>query len=272
LPVAEANGVDLYYELTGDRGDPIVLIHGSWTDHSNWNLVVAGLSENFRVLAYDRRGHGRSGTTGTQGSGEEDALDAAALVARLDLVPAHIVGNSFGGSIALKLAASQPQVFRSLMAHEPPLFNLLMSDISVLPMLAEGRKRREQVIRVLESGDRVGAARLFVETLTFGPGAWERMPVQSRDRMVANADTWLDETRDSAGSSVDLEALAQFRKPALLTYGGRGMQGSELIIEKLAKAIPDSKAEFDPYGGHAPHVSNPGEFMRRVATFAQSSG
>jgi pimeloyl-ACP methyl ester carboxylesterase len=269
LPVAEANGVNLYYELTGDHGDPIALIHGSWTDHSNWNLVIAGLSENFRVLTYDRRGHGMSEKTGTQGSGEEDALDTAALLARLDLVPAHIVGNSFGGSIALKLAVTQPHVFRSLMVHEPPLFNLLMSDPSVLPMLTEGRNRREQVIRVLESGDRVGAARLFVETLTFGPGAWERMPAQSRDRMVANADTWLDETRDSTGSSVDLEALAQFRKPALLTYGGRGLQGSKLIIEKLAKAIPDSKTEFDPNGGHTPHVSNPRAFVSRVTAFAQ---
>jgi pimeloyl-ACP methyl ester carboxylesterase len=272
LPITDANGVDLYYELTGDHGDPIVLIHGSWTDHSNWNPVVTGLSESFRVLTYDRRGHGRSGRTGTQGSGEEDALDVAALLARLDLVPAHVVGNSFGGSIALKLAAAQPQVFRSLIVHEPPLFDLIMGDPSVLPAIAEGRRRREQVIRMLENGDRAGAARLFVETLTFGPGAWERMSQQSRDRMIANADTWLDETRDGAGSSVDLEALTRFRKPALLTYGGRGMQGSKRVIERLAQAIPGSKVEFDPSAGHAPHVSNPGEFVRKVTAFAKSSG
>ncbi|MDA4135551.1 MAG: alpha/beta hydrolase [Thaumarchaeota archaeon] len=271
MPITNANGVDLYYELTGDHGDPIVLIHGSWTDHSNWSPVVAGLSESFRVVSYDRRGHGRSGKTGTQGSGEEDALDAAALLTRLDMVPAHVVGNSFGGSIALKLAAAQPQVFRSLMVHEPPLFDLITGDPSVLPALAEGRKRREQVIRVLESGDRAGAARLFVETLTFGPGGWERMSAQSRERMIANADTWLDETRDSAGSSVDLEALARFRKPALLTYGGRGMQGSKRVIEKLAQTIPGSKVDFDPGTGHAPHVSDPGEFVRKVTAFAQSS-
>jgi pimeloyl-ACP methyl ester carboxylesterase len=98
------------------------------------------------------------------------------------------------------------------------------------------------------------------------------MPVQSRDRRVANADTWLDETRDSAGSSVDLEALKRFRKPVLLTYGGRGMQGSKLVIEKLENAIPGSRVEFDPRAGHTPHVSNPGEFVRRVTTFATSSG
>jgi pimeloyl-ACP methyl ester carboxylesterase len=272
LPVTKANGINLYYELTGDHGEPIMLIHGSWTDHSNWNAVVGGVSENFRVLTYDRRGHGKSETTGTQGSGDEDAMDAAALLTQLNLVPAHVVGNSFGGSIALKLAASQQQLFRSLMVHEPPLFNLLADDPSIAPMMAEGMKRREQVIKVLESGDKVGAARLFAETLTFGPGAWDRMSPEARDRMVANADTWLDETRDSKGSSVDLQALARFTKPALLTYGGRGMRGSNLVIERLAKAIPNSKVEFDPNQGHAPHVSNPREFVRRVTAFAQSAG
>jgi len=271
LPVTEANGVGLYYEIAGDHGDPIILIHGSWTDHNNWYPVIAGLSENFRVLTYDRRGHGKSEKVITQGSCEEDAADAAALLNGLNLVPAHVVGNSFGGSVALKLATVQPQVFRSLMVHEPPLFDLLKGDPTIMEALAEGRKRREQVIHVLETGDRVEAARLFVETLTFGPGAWDRMPARGRERMIANADTWLDETRDSKGQSVDLEALARFRKPALLTYGGRGMQGSRLVIERLAKTIPSSKVEFDPTGGHTPHVSNPEEFVRKTTAFARSS-
>jgi pimeloyl-ACP methyl ester carboxylesterase len=271
LPVTEANGVGLYYEIAGDHGDTMILIHGSWTDHNNWYPVIAGLSENFRILTYDRRGHGKSEKVPSQGSGEEDAADAAALLNSLDLSPAHVVGNSFGGSVALKLAIVQPQVFRSLVVHEPPLFDLLKGDPSIMEALAEGKKRREQVIRVLETGDRVEAARLFVETLTFGPGAWDRMPARGRDRMVANADTWLDETRDSKGQTVDLEALSRFRKPTLLTYGGRGMQGSKLVTERLAKVIPGSKVEFDPTGGHTPQVSNPEVFVRKTTAFLQSS-
>ncbi|MGD0637113.1 MAG: alpha/beta hydrolase [Nitrososphaerales archaeon] len=271
MPVAEANGVKLYYEQLGDRGDPLLLIHGSWTDHSNWNPVVAGLSETFRVVVYDRRGHGLSEKPVTQGSGEEDARDAAALLARLEMSPAHIVGNSSGGSIALKLAAAQPQLFRSLTAHEPPLFKLLNDDPLVQSALAEGNRRRDQVIRVLEGGDMVGAARLFVETLTSGPGAWDRMSPQARERMAANADTWLDETRDPEGSNVNLDALSRFDRPARLTYGGKGMRGSKLVVESIAKAIPNSRVEFDPEAGHSPHVTNPREFVRRVTAFALSS-
>jgi len=271
LPFAEANGVKLYYELNGDRGDPMVLIHGSWVDHTTWDLVVPSLAESFRVLTYDRRGHGRSEKSGTQGSGEEDAVDVSALIMQLGLAPAHVVGNSFGGSVALKLAVLHPSVFRSLIVHEPPLFDLLRSERSAIPMLLEERERIEHVIRLLESGDKLGGARLFMETVILRPGMWEMLPEQLRETIVANADTWLDETRDPAALDVDLQALTQFRKPSLLTYGGKGLRGSKLIIEKLAKTIPNSKVEFDPEEGHSPHLANPAKFVKTLRAFTSSS-
>ena len=271
LPFAEANGVKLYYELNGERGDPMVLIHGSWVDRTTWELVVPSLAESFRVLTYDRRGHGRSEKPATQGSGEEDAMDASALITQLGLVPVHVVGNSFGGSVSLKLAVLQPSIFRSLIVHEPPLFDLLRSEHSAIPMLLEERNQIERVIRLLESGDKAGGARLFMETIILRPGMWEMLPEQLREMIVANADTWLDETKDPAALSVDLKALAQFRKPTLLSCGGKGLRGSKLIIEKLAKTIPNSKVEFDPDEGHSPHLANPAKFVRTVRAFASSS-
>lgn len=271
MPLIEANGVNLYYELNGDHGDPIVLIHGSWGDHANWARVVPGLSKSFRVLSYDRRGHSMSERVPTQGSGDEDASDAAALVTRLNLPPVHVIGNSFGATIALKLAARQPAIFRSLTVHEPPLFDLLTDDPSTAPVLKEGRSRAEAVIRLLERGDRSGGARQFVETMAFGPGQWERLPSSLRDTFVANADTWLDETRDPMALNLDLKALSKFQKPALLTYGGTSPPFFKPIIGKVAKALPNSRVEEYPNDGHTPHISNPEEFVRRVTAFAESS-
>src|SRR5208283_3036305 len=176
LPEIQVNGIKLYYELTGMHGDPVVLVHGSWGDHSNWDAVVPGLSENFRVLIYDRRGHSRSEKSATQGSGDEDASDLSALIMKLGLVPAHVVGNSFGASIAVKLAAKQSTIFRSLSIHEPPLFDLLSDDPSAKQGLLEMRSRINAVKKVLESGDAQKGARFFVETVAFGPGAWETLP------------------------------------------------------------------------------------------------
>lgn len=60
MPTTIANGVRLFYELTGDAGPPLVLVHGSWGNHISWDFVVPALAQRFRVVVYDRRGHGQS--------------------------------------------------------------------------------------------------------------------------------------------------------------------------------------------------------------------
>src|ERR1700730_11341677 len=124
MSTARVNGVELYYERSGS-GEPLVLVHGSWSDHHNWDPVVSALAESFLVLAYDRRGHSASERPSGQGSVLEDADDLAALIDELDLATAHVAGNSFGAIIALRAASRRPDVFRSLIVHEPPLFGLL---------------------------------------------------------------------------------------------------------------------------------------------------
>ncbi len=53
------NGVELFREFQGE-GEPLVLVHGSWVDHFNWQGVAPGLAGSFRVLTYYRRGHSQS--------------------------------------------------------------------------------------------------------------------------------------------------------------------------------------------------------------------
>jgi pimeloyl-ACP methyl ester carboxylesterase len=270
LPFAEVNGTRLYYEVAGERGDPMLMIHGSWGDHNNWSRVVPELSKRFRVVTYDRRGHSKSERAKTRGSAAEDAMDASALLGRLGLAPAHVVGNSFGATITLKLAARQPSDFLSLEVHEPPLFGLLKGDPAE-PLALEGQKRAAAVAKTLERGDRGEGARQFVETLAFGPGQWERFTPEMKETFITNADTWLEETKDPAGDVVDLEALSRFRRPALLSHGGRSPPFFIPILEKVAAAVPGSVVQFYPDDGHAPHVSNPVEFVRRVTEFAASA-
>jgi pimeloyl-ACP methyl ester carboxylesterase len=90
VPRDTVNSVGLYWERTGESGDPLVLVHGSWGNHHNWDVVVPGLSRSFRVLTYDRRGHSQSERPTRTGSVLEDVADLAALIEHLRLAPAHI--------------------------------------------------------------------------------------------------------------------------------------------------------------------------------------
>lgn len=270
MPIVQANGVSLHYELQGEGGDPIVLIHGAWFDRHNWDSVVPEFSRSFRVLNYDRRGHGHSGAVAGRGSATEDAADASALLTRTGLAPAHVVGQSTGGIVALRLAMEHPRVVRSLSVHEPPLLGLLADDPSFAPIIAEEMARRNAVLGVLEKGDREGGARLFVETQMAGPGGWDKLPRPIRETFIANADNYLDEMRNPVDATIDLEALGHFPGPALLSCGGTSKPLMKRIVEKLATAMPASRVHTFAGAGHNAHITHPKEFARTISAFVNS--
>lgn len=238
MPEAEANGVRLYYELHGS-GDPLVLVHGSWTDATNWALVVPALAEAFQVLVYDRRGHSRSQRPDAPGSVDEDGDDLVALLEALELAPAHVVTSSWGGNIALRLATRRPEVFRSLCCHEPPLWSLLEDDPESLELLEQGVGSLEGVASKIAAGDHEGAARQFADEVAFGPGAWENeLPPEARAISINNAPTFLDELQDPNKARVDEEALARLEAPVRLTDGSESPPIFPRVVERLVGADP----------------------------------
>ncbi len=101
------NGVTLAYERRG-RGAPFVLLHGFPLDHTIWEPVVALMDERAEVILPDLRGHGASEAPKTPYSMDDMADDVAALLDRLDVARAVIVGHSMGGYVALAFAARHP--------------------------------------------------------------------------------------------------------------------------------------------------------------------
>ena len=190
MATAKMNGVRLFYELNGTGEVPLVLVHGSWDSHNDWDLVVPRLADTFRVLTYDRRGHSKSERPGGRGSVREDVADLAALIEHLGLVPAWVVGNSFGASITLRLAGERPELFRGFIAHEPPLFSLLSDDPVLAPLLEEVDQRIKAVVERIGFGDHAGAAEQFVETVALGPGSWAQVAPEIQQTHIENA-PWL---------------------------------------------------------------------------------
>jgi pimeloyl-ACP methyl ester carboxylesterase len=271
MPTTPINGIRLNWQLTGDVGDPVVLVHGSWGDHRNWAAVVPALSRAFRVLTYDRRGHSGSERSEGQGSVREDVADLAALIEHLDFFPAHIIGNSFGASIVLRLAGERPDLFRSLIVHEPPLFGLLKDEPKAQFALGTATDRIAAVVESLTAGDFDGGARRFVETIAFGPGAWSKLPQQARDTFIFNAPTWLDEVRDPDALEIDLDSLRNFPAPALITVGGQSPPFFPLVVGRVARALARAERGTFAEAGHVPHLSHPEEHVRVVTRFIQDA-
>lgn len=269
MSTAKVNGVRLFYELTGSGVVPLVMVHGSWDSHHDWDLVVPRLSETFRILTYDRRGHSQSERPSGQGSVREDVADLAALIKHLELMPAWFVGNSFGASIALRLAGEYPILFRGLIVHEPPLFSLLADDRSVTPMLVAVQKQISAVVERIASGDHAGAAEQFVETVAYGTGTWATLPRKVQEVMIENAPTFLDEANDPEQLNFELESITDFLKPVLFTLGDQSPPSFAPVVSKLSKVFPNAEVVVIPGAGHVPHATHPSIYAKAVIEFTR---
>jgi pimeloyl-ACP methyl ester carboxylesterase len=263
------NGVSIAYEVAGE-GEPLVLVHGSWGDRHNWDTVFDSLARSFRVIRYDRRGHSESERPAGQGSFQEDADDLSALIEALRLGKVHVVGNSGGAAIALKLSAKRPELFRSLIVHEPPSFHVLADIPELAPVLEMVGERIHKVIALLSASRIEEGAQTFVEEIAFGPGAWPGLPEQLRRTFIFNAPTWLDETRDPDALDLDLAALARFDRPALVSDGSTSPPFFAAVVRKVAAALPHATHATFSGAGHVPHLSHPAEYVHRVQEFARS--
>ncbi len=104
------------------------------------------------------------------------------------------------------------------------------------PMLEEVGKKMGAVVERIASGDHVGAAEQFVETVALGPGSWARLPHELQQTFVTNAPTFLDEARDPEQLVFDLAWIRGFPHPLLLTMGDQSPPMFAPVIAKLGAA------------------------------------
>ena len=113
MPITNANGVDLYYEIHGE-GEPLLLIMGLSLNSKSWFRTLPDLSEHFKVIVFDNRGVGLSSKPSTPYSIELMAEDAIAVLNAAGVDSAHVYGISMGGMIAQRLSIRHPERVRSL--------------------------------------------------------------------------------------------------------------------------------------------------------------
>ena len=257
------NGTTLAYDVAGD-GETLVLIHGSWGERQTWAFVMPGLAESFRVVSYDRRGHGESVGQPDAGTVHDDVADAAALIEALGAAPAYVVANSYGSCIALRLATEHPELVKSMVCHEPPMLGILAGSSEHKALLDDQLPKIAEVRRRLEQGDERDAAEYFVENVALGPGAWALIPPPMQDMFVRNARTFLGELRDPDALQIDVEALRTIETPLLLTNGDQSPAMFAPIAETIAAAIPNVRRQTLAGAGHVPQLTHPDDYVALV--------
>ncbi len=255
------DGAELEVESHGD-GEPVLLVHGSNISSAFVPMLGEQALAGYRLIRYNRRGHGRSSPAPAGFSVEDQAADAASLLRSLGAVPAHVVGHSYGGPIATQLALDAPELVHSLALLEPPLPGLpgqLEFDRLVAPI---GERFRR--------GDRVGAYdelllatggphyRLVLDTLL--PGAYEQA--------VADLDCYFAAEQASVAAwRFTRDEAARLTQPVLLVLGtkttGWFVEGNEL----LRRWLPHAATAEIPGASHLLEITHPRAVAETLGAF-----
>lgn len=115
MAFVRVNGVVLHHEVRGRADAPaLVLANSLGTDFRIWNAMLAALGDRWRVVLYDKRGHGLSEATPSPYRMDDHVGDLSALLDHLGVTKAAVVGLSVGGMIAQGLAAKRPDLVSAL--------------------------------------------------------------------------------------------------------------------------------------------------------------
>jgi pimeloyl-ACP methyl ester carboxylesterase len=183
--------------------------------------------------------------------------DLANLIEVLGLAP--IAANSFGGCIVLRLAAERPDLFRSLVVHEPPFFDLLVDQSEAQVALAEVIRGIEVSLDRLEAGEIEAGVRAFIDTVGGASGVWELFPPKMKQRYLYNGPTFLFLLRNPVAMTLDLPSLSRFSHPALITDGEISPSFFKLVVTRIANVLPHVEHRTFLGTGHAPTYSHPHE-------------
>jgi pimeloyl-ACP methyl ester carboxylesterase len=251
----EVPGARLFYLDAGGSGPALVLLHAGTGSARVWEHQWAPLgAAGFRVIAYDRRGYGRT-TTDPDGPPGTAADDLKALTDALALDRFHLVGTAAGGIVSIDFALAFPDRLRSLVVANS------LGGVTDPSYVALGQRLRPKEFAALppdlrelgpayRAADPAGTDRwLALERLSRAPGTAVR-PQPARQ-------------------AVTFQMLEGLRVPTLLLTGGADMYTPPAALQLFSARIPGATSVVLPDVGHSAYWEQPEAFNRAVLDFVR---
>lgn len=265
MPQLLLNGINLYYEISGDGRAPVVVfINGLYQDTTGWALAVRDLSPHFRTLVYDCRGQGQSDKP-LEGpyTPEQHARDLAALLDALQIARAHFVGLSNGGIVLEHFARLFPARLQKLVLADT--FSH-MDAVQGALLDAWGT--------ALEAGG-TGMRFLIALPWIWGAEFLERnyaAIMALRDKAIESLPTYSSLHLLHGARQHDARSwLGTIRAPTLVLVGEQDVIIQMHHARFLQASIPGARLHVIAGAGHAAWLEKSREFNRAVSDFLKDA-
>lgn len=260
------DGWTVAYRRAGS-GPPLLLLHATLSSSAHLRPLAVRLARRFTVVAVDRRGSGASQPpAGTLPAAIDVAVhldDLAAILEREQLGPVLAVGHSYGGCLALELAARRPRLVAAAWAFEPPYAPAGPS--AVRAALAEvGR-------RTMAAGERGGPARA-AEAFLAAVAGQAALAALSPAQVARLRSSGRSALADASLLGLDASGLARIRCPVGLAGGNSSPPFYAQLLSALAATIGTARIQRIDGAGHAAAISHPLAVAAAVEAFADLDG
>jgi pimeloyl-ACP methyl ester carboxylesterase len=256
--------------MTSRRNEStIICLHASASSGAQWAALRSQLEPDFHVLTPDFHGHG----IGPAWHGMDTnivAADAArvAQLARGVRGGVHLVGHSYGGAIALRVALHYPEIVASVVVYEPVVFRLLFDLHGRRHPTSEIIDVESDMRRCLRSDDMPGAAARFVDYWS-GRGAWHALSALQQAGITKRIGVITTQFASLANDTPRLADYYALRAPVLMLTGKDTNAPVRRIGELLRLALPNASFDAIPSVGHMGPVTHPCMVARSIADFVR---
>jgi pimeloyl-ACP methyl ester carboxylesterase len=263
----ETNGIETYYERRGD-GPPVVFVHGAIMDTRMWTPQMDALADDYTVVSYDVRGHGRTGSSdAAEYAADLFAADLHALLAALDIERPVLCGLSMGGMIAQAYAAEHPENVAGLVLADtftaasvgPSGRTIFAGDRLIARLSPYIRYRRLNRLKMRLGNLLAPGVAGDIETVQGLVDDGPTMAPAELRKVVRSLGAFADGAFQVATVSAPTQLLYGEHEPAMLAEMAAYMQ------EHLPNAVAEPVVV--PDAGHASNLDNPAFFTDIVRTF-----
>jgi pimeloyl-ACP methyl ester carboxylesterase len=259
---------DTHY-LEQGQGVPFVLIHGAVSDHRIWEAQRENIAASYRYLALDLDYHGPHAwkDKGERYSILHHVAQVKAFIDALDAGPVHLVGQSYGGHVALRVALEAGHTVRSLVLQEPSVQSFIEGP-EAPAIMEEWQRRFGPAMAAAGQGKLEAAARLMVEALLNQSALdWDAGPADLAAMVRDNARTLPLMFSAPWAPALNGEQLASLAMPALIINGENTLQYFSFPGERIAQCIPGAQRAVIANASHGVETQNPEAYWSVVKDF-----